>query len=254
MADEDKDVNEDSEASTESTQEQGEQGSSEDTESSTSDSGEQRVPYSRFVEVNEDRNFYRSKVEELEARLDRQEKSSGNTPVDKAIERLMDGGMDKESAKILVESQIAVAQDIVNSTVKPVEAQSKEAQIQGWINDLSKKHEDYSELEPEMNKAFGRLSKKDQAFVAGSKAGLEMLYSQVKLSIGTNDSYKKGVKDGYKTKQLKKSVSSGSKGTTGSEALPTLEEIARMPSKEYAKKRDLILQNQEAIVKKSSGG
>ncbi len=211
-----------------------------------------KIPQDRFNEVIGERNELRKRLENLESRFTKQEDANRPNPVDLAVQKLMKRGIDEESARILVETQLEVTNSVVNDRVAPIEKHSVEAEIGAWTKEFANSHKDYAELEPLMYSVFQSLPEQTQTLVVSSKEGLELLYSHAKrqkLESDLDKRYQQGVNDGYKNKASKSSVSS--EPMSGQKpGLPSLEDIGNMSLEDYKKVRNTVLKNQNKYSQK----
>lgn len=208
------------------------------------------VPYSRLKEVIDQKNDLSRRLENLESRVEEQTEKSKPDPVDESVKRLVNQGMEESNARALAETQLALANSVVEEKVAPIQRSTAQAEIDAAVQDLANRHKDYYDLESEMYEVYRGLDSQAQKFVASSKQGLEMLYGHVKskkLQDIVDKGYKQGVEDGYKNKRDKSAVSSESGAGSVATGLPTPKSIDEMSLDEYMKKREMILKNQEKI-------
>lgn len=183
---------------------------------------ENRIPHKRFNEVIQERNEARNRQEALEARIRDMESRLSTAPVkvddgSAEVERLVKNlGMDEKAARELMEVT-RIANERANA---PLRAQQQAAMLDNWNRDMAKRHTDYDDIVPDMEKVFSRLPAHMQNLVVSDPSGLEMLYNQAKASKSqdkTKEAFDKGSAEAYSKKGEKLAVSnlpgSGSKGT-----------------------------------------
>ena len=206
----------------------------------------QSIPYSRFQEVVHQKNEYATKLEELERRLNSHEtnlvQTRGSSVVNDAISKLVAGGLDQNAAKLLVEAQMEIMDHRMKERIAPLEQKSTQYEIDGWVRDFSRKHEDYRDVEPLMQKEFERLTPEYQAMIAAKPAGLEMLYWKVKGSQSVAQAGQakvNGATEAYNTMAQKAAMSSAPGRPVNSNAI-TRETIAAMSPEEFSRRRSEI--------------
>ena len=216
-------------------------------EGQTSNSGASSIPYGRFKEVIDQKNEYAARMEALERRLGAYEtnivKSRQNSVVDDAVSRLTAAGLDANAAKLLVETQHQILEARFKERLEPLEQRNTQYEVKQWINDFSAKHKDYNVLEPHMERAFANLPPQQQAFIAGSPQGLEMLYWKVKGELAVQQApnlKQQGVNQAYQTMGQKAAMSS-TPGSAPVKAALTKDSIANMSQSEYLARRNEIM-------------
>lgn len=187
---------------------------------------EKEVPYDRFQEVikqkNEEkvlRQQYEAKIRELEGRLP----SGGSTP-DKLVERLVAGGMNKESAKLIADA----AREANQEAMAPIHARENARSVNEWVKDIERTDPEYKKLKPQLEKAFDALSNEEKQFAVSSQKGLEWFYKAVKsdaLSEEVTKARAEGVKQGYESKSLKEGMAGTPKSGTALDEPLTFESI-----------------------------
>ena len=205
------------------------------------------IPYGRFKEVIDQKNEYAQRMEDLERRLSAYEtnivKSRQSSVVEDAIGRLTAAGLDANAAKLIVEAQNQILETRFKERLEPLEQRNTRYEVKQWVNDFSSQHTDYKTLEPHMEPAFANLPQNQQAFIAGSPQGLEMLYWKVKGELATQQApnlKQQGVNQAYQTMAQKAAMSSTPGSAPVKQAL-TKESIAKMDQAEYVSRRSEIL-------------
>lgn len=212
-------------------------------------SNEGRIPYSRFQEVVSQKNEYQSKIEALERRLGAFESNLvQNRPAsqtEEAVGRLVAAGLEPNAAKLLVETQMSLMEARVNERISPLEQKAQRQDVDGWIRGFAQDHADYRSLEPEMEKVFANLPQHQQAFIAGSPEGLEMLYWKVKGTSAQNQvqqSQTAGATQAYNNIAQKAAMASTPSASVGTGNAITREAIGKMTQAEYAQNRAAIFE------------
>ena len=219
---------------------------------------ENRVPQSRFNEVISQKNEYASKIEELERRLGAYETSvvqnKGNSVIEDAVGKLIGAGLEPNAARLLVETQMTLTDTRMSERISPMEQRAMKREVEDWISDFAKGHNDYKALEPHMEREFAALPPEQQKMIASSPQGLEMLYWKVKgvsslekAQHQVQGAQAQGATEAYQNIALKAAIAS----TPGSAVQPQVwsrATISQMSPAEYAKRRS------EIFAAISSGG
>lgn len=211
---------------------------------------EKSIPYPRFKEMVDKKN-------DLENRLKKLEEMAPAKPevpdyVDAAVKKLMEKGMEEESAKELVSTQLELAKKAADERVAPVEDAATKREVEEWFTEFKKSHTDYADLEPKMFEAFKNLSETQQDLISADPKGVQLLYNHVKVQVLEEQlakKYEQGVKDGYENKQLKSAAST--EPSSGPQGLPSRKDISSMTLDDYKKIRDSLLkpENLKEIAK-----
>jgi hypothetical protein len=217
-----------------------------DAKSTPSDtsSAEQRVPYGRFQELVHEKNEMKEKLSNMERLLQERQEPKGPTPMELSKKELVDLGIREDAAEKMLGAFRRVSKADAQEVAAPLVQKTAQAEVDNWINDFSKEHEDFKTLEPQMNEVFASLPQQTKFTIASDPKGLELLYAHVKQmnsKQSLDEAYKRGVEDGYKGKAKKSSVTPGLSGKTSPPGELTPETIGKMSLKEYKERRDEIL-------------
>lgn len=201
---------------------------------------EQRIPLPRFNEVIDQRNQAQALAERLELRLKEMEtrlppaKPAG----EEEVERLTKAGVPEATARQVV----AVAENVGNRKNREVQAQLAQYQLAEWHREMERKHSDYRETAPDMEKVFTALPPVTQQLCMSSPAGLEMLYNQAKAGKSITDAQKAfeaGAQSVVSKKAEKLAVSSIPGGSSGNSSQELTGAIITAMSPEEFKKRQV---------------
>lgn len=208
----------------------------------------------RFQELVEEKNELKNKLSEMERLLQEKfDKTTTPDPIEVARTRLEKLGVKREAAEELIETFKIVS----DSKTQNLEKAAVKQEIDRWIEDFSRSHNDYESLEPQMYQVFTALPVRTQQMVASDPIGLQMLYDHVKQQ-GSDELVKKakaeGIKEGYQKKQDKNSVSPTVGGSQKTPDTMSRKALAEMPQSEYnklsaAKRKELW----DAIHKQGEG-
>ena len=216
--------------------------------------GSKFVPYDRFKEVIDEKNQYASRFKELEDRLNGYESaqrfSRQESTQNKALEILTKAGLPKDSAEVLSQAMNEIAKQSVDSRVTPLEQMSVQRVIASWTRDFAQEHSDYEQLKPDMMKIYESLPEAMQNLTVADKAGLEMLYAYAKYQRMDKDVEKarqEGKNEAYKTQKLKGAVSNSPNSSPAPSPNLTPEKIEKMSYSEWAKIRESLLNDPEAM-------
>lgn len=205
----------------------------------TESTPENKVPYSRFSEVIDQRNKEKETRVALETRLKELEakvsgRSQGNDIADAEVKRLVTKlGMSEDAAREVV----SATQNVARAERGEVEARLHMYEVDAWTRQLADKHKDFKDLQPAMEKEFSSLDPQEQQYIVSSPKRLEMFYKSIKADLAefvAKEAFEKGSKAAYDTKAQKQAISS----VPGSAAQPqkgelTIEKIRNMPISEY---------------------
>lgn len=217
-------------------------------ENATANPGsENRVPQQRFNEVIAERNEirereqrirqeYESKIRDLEARQPRHDGAA-----EALTKRLVDKlGMTPEAAAEVV----AVQREAARLERGDIDNKLRQYEVTSWSEQLAKKHKDYQELLPQMEKVFVNMSDQEQMHVMASPAAMERFYKAVRadaLDKQLQDKFNAGANAAYENKAAKVAVSSLPGASTGNQpSALSREVIAKMSIPEYTKRKDEI--------------
>ncbi len=213
-------------------------------------SGENRIPQSRFNEVIEQRNREREMREKYEAKIQELERNQP-TPAEKsAVDRVTDRlvarlGLSKDAARELMEAQREIAQ----AERAPVDQRLQQYELNGWREGLARKYPDYQATEAKMAEVWNTLQPHERQLALASQRGLEMLYTYAKgqtMGQQIDQAKEQAAREAYDNKLAKQAVTS----VPGASAKPagplTAAAIAAMSIEEYKKRLPEI---NEALAK-----
>lgn len=209
-------------------------------------SEDKSVPYTRFQEVIQKKNAHEQKIKELEDRLNQLQpaEKQAQTALDRQVAKLVSRGMDENVARLIAETSSEIAQEQVSERLAPMERASVEKEMESWIDNFSKQHTDYKDLEPEMQKIFTNLPESTKSIVVSDKMGLELLYSHAKrqkLEQELGKKFQEGVSKAYDNKGLKAAVSSTPVTAKMPDNTLTRESISKMGEEEYTRRKSEIV-------------
>lgn len=195
----------------------------------------------RFKELIAEKNDYKERLSKMETVL--QEKFNPRPdPFSQAQERLVKLGMKEDAAKEVLEAVKMVSSNYTDQRVAPIEQSAVKAEVDGWIDNFRRSHEDFDALEPKIYEAYKALPSITQQVIASDPMGLELLYDHVKVQ-NMKDELKKAESRGAKSAYENKQIKSGMSPTPGANNPPggfTRESIASMNNTEYAKNKAAI--------------
>lgn len=198
----------------------------------------------RFQELVSEKNQLKNKISEMERILQERSEPKGPTPFEMAKQEIASLGLDDKATEKLLKAVQYITKGDIEANVAPMQQALAAKEIETWVDNFSKEHKDYVELEPKMAETFASLPEATQRMLASDPMGTQLLYDHVKqqrVDEELKKSYEKGVNDGYKNKQNK---SAGSPTTGGSVNPPgelTREAIKNMSIEEYKKNRAQIM-------------
>jgi len=262
MPENEKDANQEAEESSTSTLTSTEETSQEAEntpveESSTQPKGDKGdLPFHehpRFKQLIDEKNELKDQLSQMERIL--QEKTEpikqGPTPLEVAKGKLKKLGVTDAAAEELLDAVRLVSDNRVAS----IEQATVQQQIEGWVAEFARSHEDYEALEPQMFGVFQKLPQKTQQLLASDPMGIQLLYDHVKQQ-GAKEELKKaredGVKAGYKTKQSKTSVTSTTGGSPNPPGELSVKKVSEMSLDEYKAHRKEILEAMRSGTLKDS--
>lgn len=220
-----------------------EEANSSESESSNEAENQPFHKHPRFQELVREKNQLKSQISNMERILAEKSGPAKPDPIALARKELTDLGMKEDAAEKVLNAAKLAAKAELGDRVNAVEANAGKREMDAWLNDFSKNHEDYAELEPQMFEVFQALPDNTKTLVVSDPMGLQLLYDHVKVQNMKDEldkSYKKGTEDGYKSKKNKSSISptpGGSKNTPGE---VTRKSVGEMSLQEYKKLRDEI--------------
>lgn len=242
-----KDVNNQEEVSDSSTETQLVDDTTPPAEESSAVDSQARIPKSRLDEVIHQRNVYRerelnyqAKIKELESR---QSGNAAKSNVDTLAARFVtELGMSEDAARKMAVIQLETSETIAKSQTQQLRDAAHRNEIENWSRSLEDKYGDYKSVAPAMEKLFGGLPSGTQDLVVSSKAGLEMLYHQARAEMVDNKAvFDKGVNAGYENKGLKKAISSvPSMGSNGGKTPISREYLKTISQKEFSERKGEI--------------
>lgn len=208
------------------------------------------IPYDRFKEVIDEKNALNTKLKEIEDRLNKQEQTAfSQAEVEKAnraVQKLMAQGVDESVAKLLADTMAEIAEEKVSTRVAPVEQMSAKREVDSWVQDFARSHNDYDELKPRMEEVFSKLPEPMKNMVVADKLGLEMLYRYVK-GVESESAVAKAKQDGrneaYNNQKLKTAISGTPNSAPTQKNTPSVADIESMSIEQYRE-----------LVKKYPGG
>jgi len=192
------------------------------------------VPYSRLKEVIDQKNANDARANDWEGRFKQLESRMQAEPnpapagsnVNPHLKGLIDGGMDENVAKLIVETAQGISRENVDNRVGSLEQQNVQREMASWTEKFSRDHTDYKQLEPEMGKVFSALPERTQDLIVSDPAGLELLYGHVKsqfLEKAIAEGNQAGKNQAYDNIALKQAVAS----TPGASSQSTNNAITR---------------------------
>lgn len=224
------------------------------------ESEEQRVPYSRFKEVIEEKNNLGNRISELESQLQSMaEQNQGPSAYDKALERFKNKGLDDTTARVLADSVVEIANEITDKRVSKVEENASMNEVSIWTENLIKQHPDANQYIGIMEDIWSSMPAHTQDLIVSDPVGLELLYAKAKEYL-VDDRIEQAKSEGMEIERnslaQKKAMSGASgKGSVRMESMPSPEEVKNMTDEEYAKVRKLVLSPKyaEYVAKKRKG-
>lgn len=208
----------------------------------------------RFKELISEKNNLKNQLSQMERLMQEKFKAPQENPIDVARKKLTTLGVDEKAADEVLSAIKLVANSYTDSQVSPLKEATTQKEIDSWLSDFSKSHEDYEKLEPQMYEVFTALPPQTQSLIASDPMGVELLYDHVKqqnLKEELNNSYQKGVNDGYKNKLSKSSMTPGPAGSPNPPGDITRESIAKMSLAQYKERRGEVM---AAMAKLSAEG
>ena len=155
---------------------------------------------------------------------------------DVLVQRLVKLGIGEDAAKEMVDVQREAARQerrVLDEKVHGYE-------IDSWHSDLERKHKDYREMFPAMEKAFAALSPQAQLLAVSGPDALELLYKGVKADTAdrkAQESFNAGANSAYQNKALKQAGSSiPGQGNGGGPQKLTPAAIGAMSDAEYKRR------------------
>lgn len=194
----------------------------------------------RFQELISEKNELKNKLSSMERILQERDQPKGPSPMDVATEKLKNLGIEEKAAKEILEAVKLTSASQVESRLHNVEQASVQREIDSWLSDFAKSHDDYSKLEPQMYSVFQALPDATQKLVASDPMGVQLLYDHVKqqnVQEEINKARQNGANEAYKNKQTKSSMSPSPAGSKNPPGEYTRTRIAEMSNTEYAKLR-----------------
>ena len=223
-----------------------------------SNSGENRVPQSRFNEVVEQRNkereiraSYEARIREIEAR---QSAPAQGSIVDSEVKRLVAKlGITPEAAHEMVDSSMTIAR----AERGAVEQKLQQYELSRWQENLASKHKDYRQMETKMAEIWETMSPSERNLVVASPRGLEMLYHTAKSEStegAIENARKEGANQAYNNKLAKQAASSvpgaASPKTGGALTLEGIKALSPEDHQKRIKEVNAFLENQYSQGKK----
>lgn len=197
----------------------------------------------RFKELISEKNELKQKLSQMERVLQERDQPRQPSPEDLALEELKSLGVEEAAAKKVLNSVKLVSNSYADQRIKSLEQASVQREMNSWVDDFSKSHEDFKNLEPQMYEVLKSLPENTQALVASDPMGVQLLYDHVKMqnvSEELNKARKDGANEAYKNKQTKTSLTPTPGGSKNPPGALTRKSIDKMPLAEYKKRRDEI--------------
>jgi hypothetical protein len=228
---------------------------------STLEQDEQRVPYSRFREVIDEKNSLGNRIAELESQLQEMAEShEGPSAYDRALERFRKQGLDETAAKVLADSVQEMANEVAEKRVSKVEKMADLQETTRMVDDFAQTHPDAERYVPLMMDILESYPKQTQGLLSSDPVGLELLYAKAKeflVDDQIEQARQEGIELGQQGLATKKAISGASgRGSSRVEAFPDPEQIPGMPDEDYMKMRKTLLSPMyaEYVAKKRKGG
>ena len=222
---------------------------------------EQRVPYSRFKEVIEEKNFLGSRIAELESQLQQMaESNQGPSAYEKALERFRKQGLDENAARVLADSVQEVASEIAEKRVSPIEQQAALRDTMSMVDQFSEANPGAEKYVPLMMDILESYPKQTQMLIAADPVGLDLLYAKAKefmVDEAIDQARQEGIEMGQQNLNAKRALSGANgRGTARVESMPDPEDLMNMSDEEYMKVRKLVTSPKysEYVAKKRKGG
>lgn len=194
----------------------------------------------RFQELISEKNELKTKLSQMERILQEKVEGPKQSPMDVATEKLKALGIEEKSAKEILDAARIASSGDVEGRLKSVEQASVQREIDSWLSDFAKSHDDYGKLEPQMYGVFQALPDQTQKLIASDPMGVQLLYDHVKqqnVQEELNKARQNGANEAYKNKQIKSSLSPTTGGSKNPPGEYTRSGIAKMSTADYAKLR-----------------
>lgn len=205
----------------------------------STEAGSKSVPYPRFKEVIDLKNQYERELAELRSRTAVQPEVAPKSNLDPIIEAevqaLVNEGLSREGAEKLLLSVDRVQQ----ARMAPIK---KQREIDAWLGEFAQRNTDFTAVEPEMTRIFASLPKDQQARIASSPEGIELLYHRAKAANQSKDlasAKATGRSEAYQTMALKGAMSS-TPGSVPPNGAITRESLMAMSPEERVRRRPEI--------------
>lgn len=193
-------------------------------EQSEAKATDNRVPLPRFKEVIDQKNEYKTRLEEMEARLKAFEQAQSQPAVKKAdlleaqVQALIADGFEENTAKAIVRTSDTLARSRAEEQVRPINQAEVRRETDAWVSSFKAKHQDFDALEPEMTKVFLNLPVSTQNMIVSDPRGIEFVYAYVKNAqsdASRKEAERIATEKAYQTKGVKQALSSTSGATPG---------------------------------------